>query len=218
MFRSTTANNNNNTCTHLLVASQWKGAKICKATPGKYLCKCALHPSYLLVTSVHVCRQHAEDQHGAQAFADALYVARFRLFLAARLPATGTAVQDLPALLDDLSRRKPAANAAPADSVMSSIKYCAFLHSTLAWLAGQLTTPDGYMSLQHDLLQSDHRLELQQRVKAVLAVPAHQQLLIAHIQRQQAAGQPTYLADLLSTHVCKDGLGAWTSVWATAFR
>ena len=150
------------------------------------------------------------------AFTDALYVARFRLYLALRLPAAG-AEQDLHALLDDLHMLRPRA---PAESarVMESITYCAFLHAIIAWLASQLTTTEGQNSLHNVLLHSDFAQQLQQRLGAIFAEQTHQQLLIAHMQRQPAALQPDFVTSLLAKRVCKEGLGAWTSEWATAFR
>ncbi len=143
-------------------------------------------------------------------------MARFRLFLAARLPAAG-ADQDLQALLQDLYRLKPVADAIPADSVMQSITYCAFLHSIIAWLAAQLSTPDGRRSMEHVLLQSDGARQLQQRMGVIFAEPTNQRLLIAHIQ-QHVASKPGYVADLFAARLCREGLGAWTVTWAVALR
>ena len=162
------------------------------------------------------CRPQAVTGGASHSFVDGLYVARFRLFLAARLPLAGSA-QDLQALLDDLHRLRPASNAAPADAVMQSITYCAFLHAVIAWLAAQLSTPDGIRGLQHSLLQSDGADQLQKRMADIFAHITHQHLLVMHIQ-QQAASRPAAIADLLTSQVCRVGLGAWSAQWATALR
>lgn len=161
-------------------------------------------------------RSQAGQEVSADSFADALYVARFRLLLAARLPADG-AEQDLHAMLADLHRRRPSPNAAAVDSRLESIAYCAYLHSVIAWLASQLSTSEGLRTMYQVLVQSDDAESLQQRMEAISAEPVHQQLLITHIQRHTAS-QPGYVADVFTKPVCCVGLGAWTQQWATALR
>lgn len=163
-----------------------------------------------------LCRPQTGEEGASSSFVDGLYVARFRLFLAARLPVAGSA-QDLQALLDDLHRLRPASNAAPADAIMQSITYCAFLHAVIAWVAAHLSTPDGMRGLQHSLLQSDGADQLQKRMADIFRQITHQYLLVMHIQ-QQAASRPAAIADLLASQVCRVGLGAWSAQWASALR
>ena len=165
---------------------------------------------------VITCRSPAGQEISSDSFADALYVARFRLLLAARLPAAGVE-QDLQAMLADLHGRKPAANAAEVDARVGSIAYCANLHSVIAWLASMLSRPEGLCTMHQVLVQSDDAEHLQQRMKAIFAEPVHQQLLITYIQ-QHTANQPDYVAEVFTKHVCRVGLGAWTEQWATALR
>ena len=165
------------------------------------------------MTKNPACRAQAAGT-AVSTFTDALYTAHLQMLLAAKMPAAGPG-QDLPSLLADLRQWQPSSSSAPPPKhLMDSIIYCAQLHSTIAWLASQISHPEAQQQLQHTLLRSDTAGRLQEQLRGIFVEPVHQRLLMSYLQRYCTGS----LSDVLDTEVVRVGLGAWTQAWATAMR
>ena len=175
-------------------------------------------PSMLVCVWYKVLRQFGDrrDQAGAaatSAFADALYTAQLRLFLLAKMSNTGVD-QDLPSMLAELRQGRPTRTSAPSKQLMDSITYSARLHSTIAWLATQLSSDEAQQQLQHALILSDNANRLRQQLQSVFAEPSHQRLLMSYLLHNCADD----LSEVLEGQICTEGLGTWTTAWANAMR
>jgi len=146
-------------------------------------------------------------------FADALYTAQLRLLLAAKMPIAGAA-QDLPSMLADLRQHQPSTTAPASKQLMDSITYCAHLHSTIAWLASELSSAEVQEQLQHALLHSDAAIRLQQQLRSIFAELTHQRLFVSYLL-QYCDGN---VSEVLDGAACRVGLGDWTEPWANAMR
>ena len=158
------------------------------------------------------CREQ-DDAAAANPFADALYTAQLRLLLAAKVPTAG-AGQDLPSLLADLRQWQPSTLSSPSKQLIDSISYCAQLHSTIAWLASELSSVEAEHQLHHALLQSDAAGRLQRQMHSIFAEDTHQRLFVSSLQ-QHCTGS---VSDVLDRPTCRISLGAWTEAWANAMR
>lgn len=158
-----------------------------------------------------MCR--APDLGAIGPFADALYTAQLRLLLAARMPIAGVA-QDLPSMLADLRQHQPSSTAPASKQLMDSITYSAHLHSTIAWLASELSSPEAQEQLQHALLHSDAAVRLQQQLHGIFAELTHQRLFVSYLL-QYCDGN---VSEVLDGAACRVGLGDWTEPWANAMR
>ncbi len=146
-------------------------------------------------------------------FADALYTAQLRLLLAAKMPIAGAA-QDLPSMLADLRQHQPSTTAPASKQLMDSITYCAHLHSTISWLASELSSAEAQKQLQHALLHSDAAFRLQQQLHSIFAELTHQRLFVSYLL-QYCDGN---VSEVLDGAACRVGLGDWTEPWANAMR
>lgn len=97
---------------------------------------------------------------------------------------------------------------------MDSITFCAHLHSTIAWLAYQLSSDASREELQHSLLHADAAQAHQQQLQSLFAEDAHQRLLVAYLQ-EYCLGEVSHVLD---QPVCRQGLGIWTRQWVDAMR
>ena len=165
----------------------------------------------LTMSAFLTCR--AANAGAENYFADALYTAHLRLLLAAKMPLTGP-LQDLPSLLADLHHIQPSSTAPPSKQLMDSIAYCAHLHSTIAWLASELSSAEAHEQLQQALLHSDAAPRLQQQLQTVFAEPTHQRLFVSYLLHHSAGS----VSDVLDRAACRLGLGDWTQPWAKAMR
>ncbi|DBB04141.1 TPA: hypothetical protein ACH3X1_013190 [Trebouxia sp. C0004] len=159
------------------------------------------------------------DNHGAPdlgaigSFADALYTAQLRLLLAAKMPIAGAA-QDLPSMLAELRQHQPSTTSPASKQLMDSITYCAHLHSTVSWLASELSSAEAQEQLQHALLHSDAAFRLQQQLRSIFAELTHQRLFVSYLLHYSGGN----VSQVLDRAVCRVGLGDWTEPWANAMR
>ncbi len=158
-----------------------------------------------------MCR--APDFGAVGSFADALYTAQLRLLLAAKMPIAGAA-QDLPSMLADLRHHQLSSTAPASKQLMDSITYCAHLHSTISWLASELSSPEAQEQLQHALLHSDAATRLQQQLRNIFAELTHQRLFVSYLLHYSDGS----VSEVLDRAVCRVGLGDWTEPWANAMR
>ena len=173
---------------------------------------CPRHVNWgLTASALLICR--APNAGAENYFADALYTAQLRLLLAAKMPLTGP-LQDLPSLLADLRQVQPSSTAPPSKQLVDSIAYCAHLHSTIAWMAAELSSAEAQEQLQQALLHSDAAPRLQQQLQNIFAEPTHQQLFVSYLVHHSAG----CVSDVLDTAACRVGLGGWTQPWANAMR
>jgi len=158
-----------------------------------------------------MCR--APDLGAIGSFADALYTAQLRLLLAAKMPIAGAA-QDLPSMLAHLRQHQPSSTAPASKQLMDSITYCAHLHSTISWLASELSSAEAQEQLQHALLHSDAAFRLQQQLHSIFAELTHQRLFVSYLLHYSDGN----VSELLDRAACRVGLGDWTEAWANAMR
>ena len=158
-----------------------------------------------------MCR--APDLGATGSFADALYTAQLRLLLAAKMPVAGAA-QDLPSMLADLHQHQPSSTVPASKQLMDSITYCAHLHSTVSWLASELSSAEAQEQLQHALLQSDAAFRLQQQLRGIFAELTHQLLFVSYLLHYSDGN----VSEVLDGAACRVGLGDWTEPWANAMR
>ncbi len=158
-----------------------------------------------------MCR--APDLGAIGSFADALYTAQLRLLLAAKMPIAGAA-QDLPSMLADLRQHQPSSTAPASKQLMDSITYCAHLHSTISWLASELSSAEAQEQLQHALLHSDAASRLQQQLRSIFAELTHQRLFVSYLLHYSDGN----VSEVLDGGACRVGLGDWTEPWANAMR
>ena len=168
----------------------------------------------LNMQSMWVCRHDHGSAPAISPFTDALYTAQLRLLLASNLPATAGAGHDLPSQLAELQQWTPMGTTAPSRQLRHSITFCAHLHSTLAWLAFQLSSEDTQQDVQHALLHADDAERHRQQLQGIFAHEAHQHLFMAYLQ-QYCPGDASARLD---RPTCREGLGDWTGRWADAMR
>lgn len=165
-------------------------------------------------TTDWMCRSAHEGTPAISPFTDALYTAQLRLLLAAKMPASVGADQDLPSLLAHLHQWQPSSTTAPSRQLMDSITFCAHLHSTISWLAFVLSSAASEQQLQGALLHADAADRQQQQLQSIFSEDTHQRLLVAYLQ-QHCAGN---VSDVLDRPTCREALGPWTHRWADALR
>ena len=91
---------------------------------------------------------------------------------------------------------------------------CAHLHSTISWLASELSSAEAQKQLQHALLHSDAAFRLQQQLHSIFAELTHQRLFVSYLL-QYCDGN---VSEVLDGAACRVGLGDWTEPWANAMR
>ena len=158
-----------------------------------------------------MCR--APELGAVGSFADALYTAQLRLLLAAKMPIAG-APQDVPSMLAHLRQHQPSSTAPASKQLMDSITYCAHLHSTIAWLASELSSAEALEQLQRALLHSDAAFRLQQQLRSIFAELTHQRLFVSYLLHHSDGN----VSEVLDRDACRVGLGDWTEPWANAMR